>query len=126
MSVRELTAILAKREFENRGNRGFSSKKEAWSYIKAALDEVADGLKATAKSHTEMWGEASEEHDEADVYANNIAERAIQIADAAIRVGAAAYLCCNAEELAEAKRQETIDKVAEMMQSAEREEGDEE
>lgn len=126
MSVRELTAILAKREFENRGNRGFSSKKEAWSYIKAALDEVADGLKVTVKSHTEMWGEASEEHDEADVYANNIAERAIQIADAAIRVGAAAYLCCNAEELAEGKRQEVADKISEMMQKAEREEGDEE
>ena len=125
MSVRELTAILAKREFENRGNRGFSSKKEAWSYIKAALDEVADGLKVTVKSHTEMWGEASEEHDETDVYANNIAERAIQIADAAIRVGAAAYLCCKVEELAEAKRQETIDKVTELMQNAEREEGDE-
>lgn len=126
MSVRELTEILAKREFYSRGNRGFSSKKEAWSYIKAALDEVADGLKVTVKSHTEMWGEASEEHDEADVYANNIVERAIQIADAAIRVGAAAYLCCNAEELAKEKQQETIDKVTEMMQNAEREEGDEE
>lgn len=126
MSVRELTEILARREFESRGNRGFSSKKEAWSYIKAALDEVADGLKVTVKSHTEIWGEASEEHDEADVYASNIVERAIQIADAAIRVGAAAYLCCNAEELAEEKRQETIDKVTEMMQKAEGEEGDEE
>lgn len=126
MSVRELTEILARREYESRGNRGFSSKKEAWSYIKAALDEVADGLKVTAKSHTEMWGEASEEHDEADVYANNIVERAIQIADAAIRVGAAAYLYCNAEELAEEKRQETIDKVTELMQNAEREERDEE
>ena len=123
MSVRELTEILARREFYNRGNRGFSSKKEAWSYIKAALDEVADGLKVTVKSHTEMWGEASEEHDEADVYANNIVERAIQIADAAIRVGAAAYLCCNAEELAEAKRLEAIDKVIEMCRTP-REEGD--
>ena len=80
----------------------------------------------TVKSHTEMWGEASEEHDETDVYANNIAERAIQIADAAIRVGAAAYLCCKAEELAEEKQQETIDKITEMIQKAEREEGDEE
>lgn len=123
MSVRELTEILARREFYSRGNRGFSSKKEAWSYIKVALDEVADGLKLTAKLHTEMWGEASKEHDEADVYANSIAERAIQIADAAIRVGAAAYLCCNAEELAEAKRLEAIDKVIEMCRTP-REEGD--